>query len=116
MQWAIDYERAWDQVVPAEHAAKVQRKDANIRAAKRWLDLTRREDGKTLTEWLRRPEVTVADALAAGTGLRATEAAASESGKLENLFEATGPLVRGTIRRWMSSGINLIYSRRCRRR
>ena len=51
-------------VVSSELADKARQKEANIRAAKRWLDMTRREDGKTLTEWLRRPEVGVADVLA----------------------------------------------------
>ena len=51
--------REWGLVDEAQaDAAKL--KEANIRAALRWLQLTRREQ-KTLTEWLRRPEVSVAD-------------------------------------------------------
>ena len=46
-------------VAPAQ-ATAVQRKEARIHAARKLLDLVRRL-GRTLTEWLRRPEVTTAD-------------------------------------------------------
>lgn len=49
-------------IVSAEQASETRQKEANIRAALRWLELTRR-DHKTLKEWLRRPEVTTADIL-----------------------------------------------------
>jgi tRNA uridine 5-carboxymethylaminomethyl modification enzyme len=49
----------WGVVAP-QQAEETRQKEANIRAALRWLALTRR-DQKTLTEWLRRPEVTTAD-------------------------------------------------------
>jgi len=72
----------WGLVAP-EQADKVRQKEANIRAALRWLDLNRR-DQKTLTEWLRRPEVGTADILAwdegfSGMGLTATELAEVEA-------------------------------------
>ena len=51
--------REWG-LVSDEQADKTAQKEANIRAALRWLGMTRR-DQKTLTEWLRRPEVTVHD-------------------------------------------------------
>ena len=51
--------REWG-LVSEGQASETKQKEANIRAALRWLDLTRR-DQKTLTEWLRRPEVSVAD-------------------------------------------------------
>jgi len=47
-------------LVGAEQAAAVRSKEQRIAAAREWLDLQRRS-GKTLTEWLRRPEVTTAD-------------------------------------------------------
>jgi len=47
-------------LVGAEQAAAVRGKEQRIAAARTWLDLQRRS-GKTLTEWLRRPEVTTAD-------------------------------------------------------
>jgi tRNA uridine 5-carboxymethylaminomethyl modification enzyme len=47
-------------LVGAEQAAAVRSKEQRIAAARQWLDLQRRS-GKTLTEWLRRPEVTTAD-------------------------------------------------------
>jgi tRNA uridine 5-carboxymethylaminomethyl modification enzyme len=51
--------REWGLVSDAQADVAAQ-KEANIRAALRWLSLTRR-DQKTLTELLRRPEVSVAD-------------------------------------------------------
>jgi tRNA uridine 5-carboxymethylaminomethyl modification enzyme len=47
-------------LVDAAQAAAVRDKEARIRAARNLLDLVRRE-GRTLTEWLRRPEVCTAD-------------------------------------------------------
>jgi tRNA uridine 5-carboxymethylaminomethyl modification enzyme len=49
-------------LVGPEQATAVRAKEQRIGAARKWLDLQRRE-GKTLTEWLRRPEVTTADLL-----------------------------------------------------
>lgn len=71
-------------IVSSELADKARQKEANIRAAKKWLDMTRRDDGKTLTEWLRRPEVSVGDVLAwdetfAGMQLTAAELAEVEA-------------------------------------
>lgn len=47
-------------LVGTEQAARADGKAARLRAALRWLELTRRE-GRTLQEWLRRPQVTTAD-------------------------------------------------------
>lgn len=47
-------------LVDAAQASAVREKEARIRAARKLLDLVRRE-GRTLTEWLRRPEVGTAD-------------------------------------------------------
>ena len=54
-------------LLPTEFADIVRRKEARIRAARTILDTHRRE-GRTLTEWLRRPEV-FADELLAGEPL-----------------------------------------------
>ncbi len=64
-------------------ADAVREKEERIFAARRWLDGARRE-GRTLTEWLRRPEVAVADVLAfdptfAGMGLSPAELAEVEA-------------------------------------
>jgi tRNA uridine 5-carboxymethylaminomethyl modification enzyme len=50
-------------LVGREQADAVRDKERRIRAARSWLDLQRR-DGRTLTEWLRRPEVSTADVAA----------------------------------------------------
>ena len=50
-------------LVGAQQADATRRKEQRIAGARRWLDLQRRA-GKTLTEWLRRPEVGTADLLA----------------------------------------------------
>ncbi len=47
-------------LVDAAQADAVRGKEQRIAAARKWLDLQRRE-GRTLTEWLRRPEVGVDD-------------------------------------------------------
>jgi tRNA uridine 5-carboxymethylaminomethyl modification enzyme len=47
-------------LVGAVQASAVREKEARIRAARKLLDLVRRE-GRTLTEWLRRPEVGTRD-------------------------------------------------------
>jgi tRNA uridine 5-carboxymethylaminomethyl modification enzyme len=70
-------------LVATEQASVAAQKEKNIRAALRWLGMTRREH-KTLAEWLRRPEVTVADIAAwdetfAGMNLSATELAEVEA-------------------------------------
>ncbi len=70
-------------LVGAKQAATVHTKEARITAARRWLDLQRRQ-GKTLTEWLRRPEVTVGEVVTwdetlAGMALTPTELAEVEA-------------------------------------
>ena len=71
-------------IVSADQADRAREKEANIRAGRRWLEATRRHDGKTLAEWLRRPEVSVADVAAAdetfaGMGLTPAELAEVEA-------------------------------------
>jgi tRNA uridine 5-carboxymethylaminomethyl modification enzyme len=51
-------------LVPRDFADVVRRKEERIRAARKLMDLTRR-DGRTLTEWLRRPETFADELLAA---------------------------------------------------
>jgi tRNA uridine 5-carboxymethylaminomethyl modification enzyme len=46
-------------LVGAQQASAVRDKERRITTARKWLDVQRR-DGKSLTEWLRRPEVSVA--------------------------------------------------------
>jgi tRNA uridine 5-carboxymethylaminomethyl modification enzyme len=70
-------------LVDAAQADAVRQKDQRIAAARRWLDLQRR-DGRTLTEWLRRPEVAVDDLLGwdppfAAMGLATAELAEVEA-------------------------------------
>jgi len=70
-------------IVSKDQADEAKQKEANIRAALKWLELTRREH-KTLAEWLRRPEVTTKDILAwdetfANMGLTPTELAEVEA-------------------------------------
>ena len=70
-------------LVDAAQADAVREKERRIRGALRWLDATRREH-KTLTEWLRRPEVNVYDVAAwdetfAGMELSPTELAEVEA-------------------------------------
>lgn len=50
-------------LVGPEQAARAEGKAMRLRAAQRWLERTRR-DGRTLQEWLRRPEVGTRDILA----------------------------------------------------
>lgn len=50
-------------LVGPEQAARAEGKASRLRAAQRWLECTRR-DGRTLQEWLRRPEVGTRDLLA----------------------------------------------------
>ncbi|MEO6598078.1 MAG: tRNA uridine-5-carboxymethylaminomethyl(34) synthesis enzyme MnmG [Planctomycetota bacterium] len=50
-------------LVSAEQAEAARQKEHRVRAARKWLEATRRE-GRTLAEWLRRPEVDTGDLLA----------------------------------------------------
>ncbi|MFK7742130.1 MAG: tRNA uridine-5-carboxymethylaminomethyl(34) synthesis enzyme MnmG [Planctomycetota bacterium] len=71
-------------LVPAERADAVRAKEQRIRGAVKWLEATRRSDGKTFAEWLRRPEIVVddvgrADEAFAGLQLSAVERAEVEA-------------------------------------
>jgi len=83
----------WGLVGP-ELADKVRHKESNIRAARKWLDLTRREDGKTLTEWLRRPEVGVGDLLAADETFLAMQLTPAELAEVEAEVKYEGYIKR----------------------
>lgn len=83
----------WGLVGP-ELADKVRHKESNIRAARNWLDLTRREDGKTLTEWLRRPEVGVGDLLAADETFLAMQLTPAELAEVEAEVKYEGYIKR----------------------
>jgi tRNA uridine 5-carboxymethylaminomethyl modification enzyme len=70
-------------LVDAAQADATRQKEQRIAAARKWLDL-RRRDGRTLTEWLRRPEVAAADLAAddaqfAALGLSPAELAEVEA-------------------------------------
>jgi tRNA uridine 5-carboxymethylaminomethyl modification enzyme len=81
-------------LVDAGQADKVRRKEANIRAGRKWLDLQRREDGKTLTEWLRRPEVGVGDVLALDETLAGMQLTPAELAELEAEVKYEGYIKR----------------------
>lgn len=81
-------------LVSSAQADKARQKDANIRAAKRWLDQSRRDDGKTMTEWLRRPEIAVGDALDADAALRGMQLTGQELAELEAEVKYEGYIKR----------------------
>ena len=81
-------------VVSSELADKARQKEANIRAAVKWLGMTRREDGKTLHEWLRRPEVAVADVLAHDETLRGMQLTPAELAEVEAEVKYEGYIKR----------------------
>jgi len=81
-------------IVSSEQADKARQKEANIRAARKWLDMTRRDDGKTLTEWLRRPEITVAEVLAADETFAGMQLSAAELAEVEAEVKYEGYIKR----------------------
>jgi tRNA uridine 5-carboxymethylaminomethyl modification enzyme len=74
----------------------VQHKERRIAAARQWLDLQRR-DGKTLTEWLRRPEVGTADVLAWDAQLAAMGLCPAELAEVEAEVKYAGYIERQAI-------------------
>ena len=86
----------WGIVAP-EQADAARRKEDNIRAAKRWLDMTRRADGKTLTEWLRRPEVTTADVLDADEAFAGMQLTSAELAEVEAEVKYEGYIQRQAL-------------------
>ncbi|MFY9344589.1 MAG: tRNA uridine-5-carboxymethylaminomethyl(34) synthesis enzyme MnmG [Planctomycetota bacterium] len=80
-------------LVGSEQAAAVRSKEQRIRAARNWLDLQRRE-GKSLTEWLRRPEVTTADLLAQDAQFAAMALSPAELAEVEAEVKYAGYIER----------------------
>jgi tRNA uridine 5-carboxymethylaminomethyl modification enzyme len=74
-------------------ADAVRAKERRLLAARRWLDTTRR-DGKTLLEWLRRPEVAAADLLAWDATFAAMALSAGELAELEAEVKYAGYVER----------------------
>jgi tRNA uridine 5-carboxymethylaminomethyl modification enzyme len=69
-------------LVGAEQADAVRAKERRITAARKWLDLAR-HDGRSLTEWLRRPEVATTDVLAMDAQFAAMALTPQELGEVE---------------------------------
>ncbi|HEU4420325.1 MAG TPA: tRNA uridine-5-carboxymethylaminomethyl(34) synthesis enzyme MnmG, partial [Planctomycetota bacterium] len=80
-------------LVGAEQTAAVQDKERRIAAARNWLDLQRR-DGKTLTEWLRRPEVGAVDVLAWDAQFASMELTPAELAEVEAEVKYAGYIER----------------------
>jgi len=71
----------------------VQQKEQRIGAARKWLDL-RRHDGRTLTEWLRRPEVDTAQLLLWDETLRGMDLSSAELAEVEAEVKYAGYVER----------------------
>lgn len=80
-------------LVPAHDADVVRQKEARIRGARQLLDQVRR-DGRTLTEWLRRPEVTTADLIAWNATFAALALAPAELAEVEAEVKYAGYIDR----------------------
>ncbi len=80
-------------LVPREPADAVRRKEERIRAARKLLDLSRRE-GRTLTEWLRRPEVFADDLLANDPLFEAMSLDAADLAEIEAEVKYEGYIAR----------------------
>jgi tRNA uridine 5-carboxymethylaminomethyl modification enzyme len=80
-------------LVDAAQAAAVQQKEQRIAAARKWLDL-RRHDGRTLTEWLRRPEVDTAQLLLWDDTLRGMALSPAELAEVEAEVKYAGYVER----------------------
>lgn len=80
-------------LVDAAQAAAVQRKEQRIAAARKWLDL-RRHDGRTLAEWLRRPEVDTAQLLLWDETLRGMALSPAELAEVEAEVKYAGYVER----------------------
>lgn len=80
-------------LVGAAQASATAQKEARIRAALQLCELTRRE-GRTLTEWLRRPEVTTADLCAWNEAFAALQLAPAELAEVEAEVKYAGYIDR----------------------
>jgi tRNA uridine 5-carboxymethylaminomethyl modification enzyme len=80
-------------LVGAVAADAVREKERRLLAARRWIDTTRRA-GKSLLEWLRRPEVTTADLLAWDATFAAMSLSPGELAELEAEVKYAGYVER----------------------
>jgi tRNA uridine 5-carboxymethylaminomethyl modification enzyme len=80
-------------LVDSAQAAAVHTKEQRIAAARKWLDLQRRE-GKSLTEWLRRPEVGAAQVREWDAQLAAMSLSPAELAELEAEVKYEGYIER----------------------
>ncbi|MGE3171221.1 MAG: tRNA uridine-5-carboxymethylaminomethyl(34) synthesis enzyme MnmG [Planctomycetota bacterium] len=80
-------------LVDSATARRAQDKDERIRAARAMLDLHRRE-GRTLTEWLRRPEVSAEELLAAEPALLPLALEPQDFAELEAEVKYAGYIAR----------------------
>lgn len=80
-------------LVDAALAAGVQLKEQRIAAARKWLDL-RRHEGRTLTEWLRRPEIDTGQLLVWDETLRGMALSPAELAEVEAEVKYAGYVER----------------------
>jgi len=83
-------------LVDTAQADAVRQKEARIRGARALLDLVRRE-GRTLTEWLRRPEVTTTDLLAWNETFAALALSGPELAEVEAEVKYAGYVERQSL-------------------
>ncbi|MCA8953130.1 MAG: tRNA uridine-5-carboxymethylaminomethyl(34) synthesis enzyme MnmG, partial [Planctomycetes bacterium] len=83
-------------LVDAGFAAQVAAKEQRVRAAQRLCDTVRR-DGRTLTEWLRRPEVGVEELEGACESLAAIALSPAERSELEAEIKYAGYIARQEV-------------------
>ncbi len=80
-------------LVGAAQADAVRQKEARINAARRWLDL-QRQQGKSLTEWLRRPEIDLAAIAAMDPTFAAMQLSPAERSEVEAEVKYAGYIER----------------------
>jgi tRNA uridine 5-carboxymethylaminomethyl modification enzyme len=80
-------------LVGAPQAAAASHKEQRIQEARAWCDVARRE-GRTLTEWLRRPEVTITDLERWDETFAAMRLSPTEAGELEAEVKYAGYIER----------------------
>jgi tRNA uridine 5-carboxymethylaminomethyl modification enzyme len=80
-------------LVGAQQAAAAAHKEQRIQEARAWCDVARRE-GRTLTEWLRRPEVTIPDLERWDETFAALRLSPTEAGELEAEVKYAGYIDR----------------------
>jgi len=80
-------------LVTKDAADAVRSKEARILAARRWLD-TGRRDGRSLADWLRRPEVTMRELIAFDATLAAMGLSPAEASEVEAEVKYAGYVER----------------------